>query len=97
MSDVPIHGLCGCGKPVRYIVPGDPQQGACNKYKRCQTYDELKVVATALQVRVDTTYDYLQDLLNCWSWKKGEAAGNDKEYKDLLAFIEDLKPFIPGR
>ena len=30
-------GLCGCGRPVRYMTKsGD----ACNKYMRCQTYEE---------------------------------------------------------
>jgi len=34
--------LCGCGNPVRYIVPGGPPNtGACNKYARCPTYEEL--------------------------------------------------------
>lgn len=36
------HELCGCGKPVRYIVPGSNIAGACNKYARCATYDELQ-------------------------------------------------------
>jgi len=31
-------GLCGCGRPVRYMTQsGD----ACNKYMRCLTYEEL--------------------------------------------------------
>lgn len=35
--------LCGCGCPVRYIVPnGDGTAGACNKYARCPSWDELK-------------------------------------------------------
>lgn len=32
-------GRCGCGSEARYTTPsGD----SCNKYMRCQTYDELK-------------------------------------------------------
>lgn len=35
--------LCGCGKPVRYIVPsGDGTADSCNKYARCPSWDELK-------------------------------------------------------
>lgn len=35
--------LCGCGRPVRYIVPGgDGTVDACNKYARCPSWDELK-------------------------------------------------------
>ena len=32
-------GLCGCGKPARYISHNG---GSCNKYVRCPTYDELR-------------------------------------------------------
>lgn len=34
--------LCGCGKPVRYMTPGNDDEGSCNKYQRCPTYDELR-------------------------------------------------------
>ena len=34
------YGLCGCGKPVKYISP-DRSVGACNQYARCPTYDDL--------------------------------------------------------
>lgn len=46
MADVRLDGaasaltamLCGCGRPVRYMTQtGD----ACNKYRRCLTYEEL--------------------------------------------------------
>lgn len=38
-----IGQLCGCGRPVRYIVPnGDGTADACNKYTRCPSWDELK-------------------------------------------------------
>lgn len=31
---------CGCGRPVRYSMLRSA--GACNKYMRCPTYDELR-------------------------------------------------------
>lgn len=35
-------GLCGCGRPERYMVTRNGEQVfACNKYMRCLTYDEL--------------------------------------------------------
>jgi hypothetical protein len=34
------YGLCGCGKPARYIVP-DSNAGSCNEHARCPTYDDL--------------------------------------------------------
>ncbi len=30
-------GLCGCGRPVRYMTPSGY---ACNKHMRCLTYEE---------------------------------------------------------
>ena len=37
------YGLCGCGRPVQYIVTnGDGTTDACNKYSRCPTWEELK-------------------------------------------------------
>ena len=33
---------CGCGKPVRYMMGDSFENGACNKYKRCRTYEELE-------------------------------------------------------
>jgi hypothetical protein len=32
--------LCGCGKPVRYSIPGGEGNGSCNKRLRCLTYEE---------------------------------------------------------
>ena len=32
---------CGCGKPAKYL--GQDGNGACNKYGRCPTYEELQV------------------------------------------------------
>ena len=44
-------GLCGCGKPGRYATIG--QEGeevwACNKYRRCLTYEELSDQYTQLK------------------------------------------------
>ena len=33
--------LCGCGRPVRYMSTNGGE-GACNKYGRCPSYDELR-------------------------------------------------------
>jgi hypothetical protein len=43
VQNIVIGQLCGCGRPVRYIVPnGDGTADACNKYARCPSWDELK-------------------------------------------------------
>lgn len=36
------YGLCGCGKPVRYLVPNS-KEGSCNKYARCQPLEEKEM------------------------------------------------------
>jgi hypothetical protein len=34
--------LCGCGRPVRYLTPGNEDGGSCNKYMRCPTYEDIR-------------------------------------------------------
>lgn len=34
-----LEDTCGCGKPVKYTTSNG--KGACNKYGRCPTYNEL--------------------------------------------------------
>ena len=36
---LPMLDICGCGKKVKYTTSDG--KGACNKYGRCPTYDEL--------------------------------------------------------
>lgn len=41
--------LCGCGREIRYMTPsGD----ACNKYRRCLTYDEQNELIMKLNMLV---------------------------------------------
>ena len=47
MSDNKID-LCGCGKPVRY-EDLETQEGSCNKYKRCPSYEELLIEVNKLR------------------------------------------------
>jgi hypothetical protein len=35
--------------------------------------------------------DYAVDLQCAWGWKKGERAGNAKEYDDLCSFIAQIR------
>ena len=59
-TDSGLSGLCGCGSPVRYTVPGDPQDlGACNKYARCPSYAELQQQERHLRQQLDVARDYL--------------------------------------
>lgn len=59
--------LCGCGKPVRYMMGGNFENGSCNKYMRCLTYDELQStlngankLLSAYQVAVNKIDDYFE-------------------------------------
>ena len=64
MSDNKID-LCGCGKPVRY-EDLETQEGSCNKYKRCPSYEELlievnklrKCKSTLEKIKVVNAMDY---------------------------------------
>lgn len=87
--DTVSSGLCGCGKPVRYLVPGvGLNEGACNKYARCATWEELREQNQKMLEQLETAKEYCRDLLGCWAWKKGERAGNAEEYEALVSFIE---------
>ena len=42
---------CGCGRPVRYIVPnGDGTATSCNKYMRCPTWSDQELHAVVVSV-----------------------------------------------
>lgn len=46
ISNRSTDGLCGCGRPMRYITrSGD----ACNKYRRCMTYEEQSDLLAKLE------------------------------------------------
>jgi hypothetical protein len=58
-------GKCGCGREGRYFVTADGQT-ACNKYRRCPTYDEIaetakkraEVILFALElIKLSETFD----------------------------------------
>lgn len=36
-----MNEFCGCGRQVKYKLSTD-ERGACNKYMRCPSYDEIK-------------------------------------------------------
>ena len=39
--DKDMDMVCGCGRPVRYVNVSNGM-GACNKYNRCPSYEELE-------------------------------------------------------
>lgn len=45
-GDAP-KGKCGCGRDIRYMTttdPFNPDKGACNKYRRCLSRNELEAL-----------------------------------------------------
>jgi len=57
---------CGCGKPIRYIIPGTDASltGSCNKYGRCPTYEELLTKNKEQQEKLTQAKKEIQELLN---------------------------------
>ena len=57
---------CGCGKPVRYMMGDSFENGACNKYKRCRTYDELEAeLRTSRAQRVEVLCSITGNCFRC--------------------------------
>ena len=48
-----VFGICGCGRPVRYISSDGP--GSCNKGPRCPDYEDIII---RLQVANKLIYAY---------------------------------------
>ena len=90
------YGLCGCGKPARYLVPNS-KEGSCNKYVRCPSWEELNV-------KLIETTTIIGELLQWLRKREGEVetlkertpfaptkaslGGQAKAYKDVHQFIE---------
>ena len=51
-------GTCGCGKPIRYATKDG--KGACNKYGRCPTYDELQKILEQANLKLYQIQQILQ-------------------------------------
>lgn len=87
-----VGGVCGCGRPVRYLaLNAGVQLGSCNKYARCATWDELKEENSQLRADLQRAKQYCQALAEFWGWKKNED-GLGEEYSRLVAFIKS----VPG-
>lgn len=96
-SSEPTSGLCGCGKPVRYMIAGDVVSYACNKYVRCPSWDELnaKLIETATIIGeliqwLKTREGELEELKEKTSstGKRANFGSQAKAYKDVLNYIE---------
>lgn len=51
--------LCGCGKPVRYMTTDN--KGACSKYGRCPTYEELSEMLKVANLKLFRIKQFLDE------------------------------------
>lgn len=82
---------CGCGKPAEYVSPANPNEGSCNKYNRCPTYEELKVFAARKQ-RVLNLYQQAIDVIDDYFEYRCESKKDQRKIHQILENLtEELK------
>ena len=61
-----MQGLCGCGKPAKYIMLKNEVVvgGCCNKRGRCPTYEELEEKLRITRSRVRKLQMAAEDVIN---------------------------------
>jgi hypothetical protein len=71
-----VSEFCGCGKPVQYMLSN--YVGACNKYMRCPTYEQIKNINFCL---------------NQYKYALGRIANSGVGYYETLAYeaISNIK------
>lgn len=78
--------LCGCGKPVRYILglTGNTTipTGSCNKYSRCLSYTELEALA---QKRKEMIVELLDMSFSLYLYRDGT-----HQYDSAVAKFEEF-------
>lgn len=91
----PAEALCGCGRPVRYMVGTNPEVLACNKYARCLTYDELVTKRRELYAQLQEARKYCTKLLDLQTLAGRGFNGNHEfeqaaDWRELWRFIQTL-------
>lgn len=87
--------MCGCGKPIQYMVAMDPEVYACNKYFRCPTREELVVRVEELQKKLYEAKKYCTALLDLKA-RTGRGFNGTHEFeeaadwRELWRFIQTL-------
>ena len=65
LSEIAPETVCGCGRLVRYIVPGGNQEeNSCNKYGRCLSWDELQERNKRLLRLAGESLEYYDNLIS---------------------------------
>lgn len=87
--------LCGCGKPVRYMVGTQPEVWACNKYFRCLTYDELVTKRAEQHAQLREAKKYCTKLLDLQANAGRNFTGNHDfceaaDWRELWRSIQTL-------
>jgi len=81
--------LCGCGKPVRYTTTDG--RGACNKYGRCPTYEELSDKLADAKADLHVLKERISDILNAREVSISSFNKNNEYSLQDLAFPIDVK------
>jgi len=84
-----IDEKCGCGKPVRYSMPGDfDAPGSCNKYTRCPTYEELQVTLRSANTCL-MAYQHAVNILDDYFEYSMESKQDQKKVHQILGNLTD--------
>lgn len=91
----PEKALCGCGRPIQYMVSANPEVLACNKYARCLTYDELVTKRMEMYSQLQEARKYCTKLLDLQALAGRGFTGNHEfgeaaDWRELWRFIQTL-------
>lgn len=81
-----IEYLCGCGKRVRYLTSDG--KGACNKYGRCPTYDELYESVSKLASYIGSYRNFVNQIDDYFEYTN-ESMKDRKKVHQLLQNLTD--------
>lgn len=91
----PETPLCGCGRPVAYMVGTNPEVLACNTHGRCLTYDELVTKRREMYAQLQEARKYCTKLLDLQAMAGRGFTGNHEfgeaaDWRELWRFIQTL-------
>ena len=88
---------CGCGKPVRYAMPGKENEGSCNKHGRCATYKELGEALRASNMQLSLYRDAINQLDDYFEYAMKSKEDQKKVHQILGNLTDSLKKHVSIR
>lgn len=83
--------LCGCGKPVRYMIDGSFENGSCNKYMRCYTNDELSEKLKTANSRLNYYQKAINAIDDYFEYANESSRDRKKMHQILGNLTDELK------